>query len=101
MNKFVYIVLRKTFYKSAEGKDIAIPTDYLDIRTFSNIKKAEAEVRYRIALNDLQNLAPFQESDMTPNLIGNNCEMYKVYAQQSYNMSGFRYAFVILKQRLE
>ena len=100
MNKFVYIVIRKKFY-NANGKDIAIPTDYLDVRTFSNIKKAEAEVKYQMALNNIENGNPFYESDMTPNLISDNTEMYKVYGQQSYNMSGLRYAFIILKQRLE
>jgi hypothetical protein len=52
-------------------------------------------------LHDLENNIPFHESDMTSDLIGDNCEMYKVYAQQSYNTNGFRYAFVILKQMLE
>jgi hypothetical protein len=44
MNKYVYIVIRKTFYNS-HGNDYAMPTDYHDVRTFSNIKKAEAEVK--------------------------------------------------------
>lgn len=101
MNKFVYIVLRKTFYKSADGKDIAIPTDYLDIHTFSNMKKAEAEVKYRIALLKLQDKIEFQECDMTPNIISNSTKVYKYYAQQEYNTNGLRYGFVILKQKLE
>ena len=100
MNKYVYLVIRKKFYNS-HGTDYSMPTDYLDVRAFSNIKKAEAELKYQITLNDLDGNIPFHESDMTPNLIGDNCEMYKVYAQQSYNTNGFRYAFVILKQRLE
>ena len=100
MNKFVYIVIRKKFY-NANGKDIAIPTDYLDVRTFSNIKKAEAEVKYQITLNNIENGIPFHESDMTPNIMTDNTKMYKIYAQQSYNMSGLRYAFIILKQSLE
>lgn len=100
MNKYVYIVIRKTFYNS-HGNDYAVPTDYHDVRTFSNIKKAEAEVKYQIALNDLQTKIPFHEIDMTPNLISDNTVMYKVYAQKSYNMSGLRYAFIILKQKLE
>ena len=100
MNKYVYLVIRKCFYNS-HGTDYAMPTDYLDVRAFSNIKKAEAEVKYLIKLHDLENNIPFHESDMTSDLIGDNCEMYKVYAQKSYNMSGLRYAFIILKQKLE
>lgn len=100
MNKYVYLVIRKKFYNS-NGTDYSMPIDYLDVRTFSNMKKAEAEVKYQIALNDLESKIPFYESDMTPNLIGDNCVMYKAYAQQSYNMNGLRYAFIILKQKLE
>lgn len=100
MNKYVYLVVTKRFYNS-HGTDYSMPTDYLDVHAFSNIKKAEAEVKYQIKLIDLRTKIPFHESDMTPNLIGNNCVMYKVYAQQSYNMEGFRYAFIILKQKLE
>ena len=65
------------------------------------MKKAEAEVKYRIALNNLQENIPFQECDMTPNIITDCTKVYKYYAQQDYNSNGLRYAFVILKQVLE
>ena len=100
-NKYIYIVIRKTFYKSADGKDVAIPTDYLDIHTFSNMKKAEGEVKYRTILLQHQDNIPFQECDLTPNIITDCTKVYKFYAQQNYNTNGLRYAFVILKQVLE
>ena len=70
-------------------------------KEIKEMKKAEAEVKYRITLLQLQDENPFQECDVTPHIITDCTKVYKFYAQQNYNTNGFRYAFVILKQVLE
>ena len=92
--KFVYIVIRKAFSKNGNYES-AFAIDYADVTTLSSLKKAEEFVAPLIKCQD----NPYIECVIPENeILAENTLLYKYYAQQTYNRSGIRYGYMILKQ---
>lgn len=97
--KFVYIVIRKTFIDT-HCIDTACAIDYTDVHSFSSNKKAEEYIQNQIKW--LGNNIPFEEVIVPESeLFNDTTRSYKYYAQQTYNERGLRYGFMLIKQTIE
>jgi hypothetical protein len=99
-NKYIYIVVRKWYYRS-NGIDTAACISDEDIHSFSTLKSAKEYVESEIyackSFNDVD-FVQYNLDNVQTILNGKTIKSYN-YSQPTYSdKSNTRYAFTILKQ---